>query len=31
MMSPVGGYKHSGYGRENGIEAIKEFQQVKSV
>ncbi|WP_218627223.1 aldehyde dehydrogenase [Caballeronia sp. dw_19] len=31
MMSPVGGFKHSGYGRENGIEAIKEFQQVKSV
>ena len=30
-QSPVGGYKHSGYGRENGIEAIKEFLQVKSV
>ena len=30
-LSPVGGYKHSGYGRENGIEAIKEFLQVKSV
>ncbi len=29
--SPVGGYKHSGYGRQNGIEAIKEFLQVKSV
>jgi aldehyde dehydrogenase (NAD+) len=28
-LSPVGGYKHSGYGRENGIEAIKEFLQVK--
>ncbi len=30
-LSPVGGYKMSGYGRENGIEAIREFQQVKSV
>jgi aldehyde dehydrogenase (NAD+) len=29
--SPVGGYKKSGYGRENGIDAIKEFLQVKSV
>jgi aldehyde dehydrogenase (NAD+) len=31
MASPVGGYKRSGYGRENGIEAIHEFLQVKSV
>jgi aldehyde dehydrogenase (NAD+) len=30
-LSPVGGYKRSGYGRENGIDAIKEFLQVKSV
>ena len=30
-LSPVGGYRHSGYGRENGIDAIKEFLQVKSV
>ena len=30
-LSPVGGYKHSGYGRENGLDAIKEFLQVKSV
>jgi len=30
-LSPVGGYKHSGYGRENGINAIHEFLQVKSV
>ncbi|MEO8858256.1 MAG: aldehyde dehydrogenase family protein, partial [Burkholderiaceae bacterium] len=30
-LSPVGGYKHSGYGRENGMDAIKEFLQVKSV
>ncbi len=30
-LSPVGGYKHSGYGRENGIDAIREFLQVKSI
>lgn len=30
-LSPVGGYKHSGYGRENGIDAIRDFLQVKSV
>lgn len=29
--SPFGGYKHSGIGRENGPDAIKEFLQVKSV
>jgi aldehyde dehydrogenase (NAD+) len=29
--SPFGGYKDSGLGRENGIEAIKEYLQVKSV
>jgi len=28
---PFGGYKHSGLGRENGIDAIKEYTQVKSV
>ena len=28
---PFGGYKSSGIGRENGIEALKEFTQVKSV
>jgi len=30
-LSPIGGYKHSGYGRENGVDAIREFMQVKSV
>ncbi len=29
--SPFGGYKRSGLGRESGLEAIKEFLQVKSV
>ena len=28
--SPVGGYKQSGYGRENGIEGMKAFLQIKS-
>lgn len=31
FMSPFGGYKRSGQGRESGQEAIKEFMQVKSV
>ncbi len=30
-MSPFGGYKHSGLGRENGLDAIREYLQVKSV
>jgi (Z)-2-((N-methylformamido)methylene)-5-hydroxybutyrolactone dehydrogenase len=30
-MSPFGGFKHSGLGRENGIDAIHEYLQVKSV
>jgi aldehyde dehydrogenase (NAD+) len=29
--SPFGGYKRSGLGRENGLDAIKEYLQVKSV
>jgi aldehyde dehydrogenase (NAD+) len=28
---PFGGFKHSGVGRENGIEAIRQYQQTKSV
>ena len=31
FMSPFGGYKHSGLGRENGVDAIYEYLQVKSV
>jgi len=30
-QSPAGGYKGSGYGRENGIEAMREYLQLKSV
>lgn len=30
-MSPFGGYKDSGLGRENGVDAIREYLQVKSV
>jgi acyl-CoA reductase-like NAD-dependent aldehyde dehydrogenase len=30
-MSPFGGYKMSGLGRENGMEAIREYLQTKSV
>ncbi len=29
--SPFGGFKQSGYGREMGLDAVKEFTQVKSV
>ncbi|WP_413521198.1 betaine-aldehyde dehydrogenase [Psychrobacter glacincola] len=28
---PVGGYKHSGIGRENGIEALEYYTQTKSI
>lgn len=31
FTSPFGGYKHSGMGRESGLEAIGEFLQTKSV
>ena len=30
-QSPVGGYKQSGYGRENGLEGMRCFMQTKSV
>ncbi len=30
-MTPFGGYKRSGFGREGGIEAIREYLQTKSV
>jgi aldehyde dehydrogenase (NAD+) len=30
-MSPFGGYKDSGIGRENGMDAIRDYMQVKSV
>ncbi len=30
-MSPFGGYKRSGIGRESGLDAIREFLQTKSV
>ena len=30
-QSPVGGFKQSGYGRENGIEGMRCFMQTKSV
>lgn len=31
FMSPFGGYKKSGLGRENGLEGMREFLQTKSV
>lgn len=31
FMAPFGGYKDSGLGRENGIDAVKEYLQTKSV
>jgi len=30
-QSPVGGFKQSGYGRENGFEGMRIFMQTKSV
>ncbi len=30
-MSPLGGYKHSGIGRENGMASIQQYMQTKSV
>jgi aldehyde dehydrogenase (NAD+) len=31
IETPFGGYKHSGYGREKGIEALYEYTRVKTV
>lgn len=31
FTTPLGGYKQSGFGRENGLEAINEYTQTKSV
>jgi len=31
FMSPFGGYKRSGFGREGGVEALREYLQTKSV
>jgi acyl-CoA reductase-like NAD-dependent aldehyde dehydrogenase len=31
LRVPFGGYKQSGIGRENGVEALQEFSQIKSV
>jgi aldehyde dehydrogenase (NAD+) len=31
FMSPFGGYKRSGFGREGGMQAIREYLQTKSV
>ena len=31
FMSPFGGYKRSGFGREGGMEALREYLQTKSV
>jgi aldehyde dehydrogenase (NAD+) len=31
IQMPFGGYKHSGYGREKGIEALNHYSHVKSI
>ncbi|WP_336099372.1 aldehyde dehydrogenase [Roseovarius sp. CH_XMU1461] len=31
VMSPVGGFKESGYGKHNGFAAIEEFSRIKTV
>jgi len=31
ILSPFGGYKMSGFGRENGMHALESYTQVKSV
>ena len=30
-LSPLGGYKHSGIGRENGLDSIQNYLQTKSI
>ncbi|MEU3529952.1 aldehyde dehydrogenase family protein, partial [Streptomyces sp. NPDC038707] len=31
VQMPVGGYKQSGWGRENGPEAVEEYLETKTV
>jgi acyl-CoA reductase-like NAD-dependent aldehyde dehydrogenase len=31
IETPLGGYKHSGYGREKGLEALHEYAQIKTI
>ena len=31
VQMPFGGHKHSGYGREKGIEALNHYSHVKSI
>jgi acyl-CoA reductase-like NAD-dependent aldehyde dehydrogenase len=31
IEAPFGGYKKSGFGRENGLEALENFTQTKNV
>jgi aldehyde dehydrogenase (NAD+) len=31
VMSPVGGFKASGYGKHNGFAAIEEYSRIKTV
>jgi acyl-CoA reductase-like NAD-dependent aldehyde dehydrogenase len=28
---PFGGYKESGFGRDNGVESVDEFTQIKAI
>lgn len=31
IETPLGGYKHSGYGREKGVEALHDYAQIKCI